>query len=108
MTVNSLQILGSGSSPGYEFLTGRFSIYNAGGSEIYSSGVVTLTGGSIKHNLATAVTNAKQVKFTGVTWTRTDYAAFAEFGVIGTKPAILNGAPARGLPARTSDRVSAD
>ena len=85
-TVHSLQIRPSTSFPnGFNFLTGQFRILDSAGAELFDSGTVAFTNGSINLPMSPPVGGARSVEFNGITFESIE-PGFGEFGVIGTLP----------------------
>ena len=85
-TVSSLLIVeyAAGSST-YDFLTGRFRLFDAALAQIYDAGVVALNGGNIDLDVTPDVGAVRRVVFEGVTWNSIE-PCLSEFAVIGTAP----------------------
>lgn len=59
-------------SPGYDFLTARFRLFDAAGGTLFDSGSVALTNGEITLPLAPPVAGARRLEMAGETWRSAD------------------------------------
>ena len=84
VTVTEINVLTSW-SPTFDFLTGRFEIFSAGGALLYDSGVVALTAGEIALDVVPDISGARRVVFSGDTWNSIE-PCFSEFEVLGSQP----------------------
>ncbi|MDH3389719.1 MAG: discoidin domain-containing protein, partial [Gammaproteobacteria bacterium] len=85
-TVSSLIIVEySAGSTTYDFLTGRFRLFNAALTQVYDSGVVALSGGNIDLDVNPDVSGVRRVVFEGVTWNSIE-PCLSELAVVGTAP----------------------
>jgi hypothetical protein len=85
VTVSSIQIATSW-SPSYDFKTGSFKMYKADNTEIYNSGVVSLTNGAINHPVSGGpLSLVRKVEFSGATWNSIE-PCLSELAVVGTNP----------------------
>ena len=82
VTVQSFAIVTSW-SPTYDFLTGRFIMYDDADVQIGDSGTVALSGGETSLLLTTAVNGVRRVDFLGIDWNSRE-PCLSELAVGGT------------------------